>query len=94
MKSYRGVLSAEEMQAVAAFVVDEFVARQAGHSAYHTAENGWPEHRQRYGAAYPYVLGEARVDGPSTPGSQLYLSACTACHQPDAAAPTWEAGRR
>ncbi len=94
MKSFRGLLSDDEMQAVAAFVVDEFVTRKAGNSAYHTAENGWPEHRQRYAAAYPYVLGEARADGPSTPGSRLYLSACITCHQPEATAPTWEAGPR
>lgn len=90
MESFQGILSPEEMEAVAAFIVDEFVKRKAANTTYHTAENGWPDHRQRYGAAYPYVLGEATPGEIPTEGSRLYLSNCGTCHQPKEAAPAWE----
>jgi cytochrome c oxidase cbb3-type subunit 3 len=94
MQDFRSVLTPAEMEAVAAFVVDEFVTRKAPNTAYHTAANGWPDHRRRYGAAYPYVLGQASVEAAQTAGSRLYLSACITCHQPDAAAPTWNRAPR
>lgn len=91
MKSFANVLSAEERAAVAAFVVDEFVARGARNTAYHTAENGWPDHQGRYAAAFPFVKGEIGVETPVaqlTPdqagGRQLYLGACITCHEPRA----------
>lgn len=94
MRSFQGILSSEEMEAVAAFIIDEFVTRKAPNTVYHTAENGWPEHRRRYGAAYPYVLGKATPGKVPTAGSRLYLSSCVNCHQPQTAAPAWERAPR
>jgi cytochrome c oxidase cbb3-type subunit 3 len=88
MKSFSGILSEQEMRAVSAFVVDEFVRRRARNTAYHTPENGWPEHRAKYEAAYPFVLGERSPDdaeavsGEAAAGRRLFLSTCITCHEP------------
>lgn len=86
MKSFAGTLSDREMEVVAGFVVDEFVARHAHNTHYHTAENGWPDH-ERYRSAYPFATGEIPLSQPweslseaQTAGKRLYLSACVTCH--------------
>jgi cytochrome c oxidase cbb3-type subunit 3 len=86
MKSFRGVISEREMQAVASFVVDEFVVRKAENTRYHTVENGWPDH-ERYAAAFPFARGEiplSRSWETLTPeqaaGKRLFMSSCVSCH--------------
>jgi cytochrome c oxidase cbb3-type subunit 3 len=86
MKSFSGILSALEMDAVAGFVVDEFVASHAPNTSYHTAENGWPNH-ERYGGAYPFATGEIplsqdweSLSEEQSAGKRLYLAACVTCH--------------
>lgn len=86
MKSFKGILSTAEMQAVAAFVVDEFVRRNADNTRYHTPENGWPDH-QRYRAAFPFAKGEIplsrsweSLSEAEAAGKRLYLSSCVSCH--------------
>lgn len=98
MKRFEGTLSAEEMDAVAAFVIDEFVHNQAPNTAYHTPANGWPDHHSRYGEAYPFVRGELGLDTEVSSlterqrqGRTLFLNACITCHEPKAAAASWEA---
>lgn len=92
MKSFSGILSDREMQAVSNFVIDEFVKRKAENTRYHTLENGWPNH-QRYSAAFPFAKGEIPLSRPwenlspeETAGKQLYLASCVSCH--DRGAPT------
>jgi len=92
MKPFVGILSTREMEAVAAFVVDEFVNRKADNTRYHTVENGWPDH-ERYAAAFPFAKGEIPLSRPwedlderETEGKRLYLSSCVSCH--DRGAPT------
>lgn len=92
MKPFTGILSDQEMQAVAEFVVDEFVKRKADNTRYHTAGNGWPEH-DRYKAAFPFAKGEIPLSRPwenlsesESTGKRLYLSSCISCH--DRGAPT------
>ncbi|MBI2276378.1 MAG: c-type cytochrome [Dechloromonas sp.] len=92
MKPFTGILSQQEIQAVAEFVVDEFVRRKADNTAYHTVENGWPEH-ERYRAAFPFAKGEIPLSRPwenltpeESAGKRLYLSSCVSCH--DRGAPT------
>ncbi|CAB1367704.1 c-type cytochrome [Denitratisoma oestradiolicum] len=94
MKSFANVLSPEEMDAVARFVMDEFILRKAGNTRYHTPENGWDKH-ERYAAAYPFALKQISLSQPwetLTPaqaeGKRLYLSSCVSCH--DRGAPTPE----
>ena len=86
MASFRGVLSDAEMQAVADFVAGEFVRDKAPNSAYHTAENGWPDHR-RFAAAFPFARGEValdtpveQLDAPQLEGRQLFMTSCVSCH--------------
>lgn len=99
MKSFAAVLSDREIEAVVAFVHDEFVVRRAPNTRYHTPENGWPDHG-RYASAYPFALGRIALDEPEgalTPaqraGRRLYLGACITCHDRAAVrdpGPAWE----
>lgn len=91
MKPFKGIISTREMQAVAAFVVDEFVRRKAENTRYHTVENGWPEH-ERYKDAFPFAKGEIPLSRPwenlseqESQGKRLYLSSCVSCHDRGAA---------
>lgn len=92
MKSFKGIVSNREMQAVAEFVVDEFVRRKAENTRYHTDENGWPNH-ERYKDAFPFAKGEISLSRPwetlserESQGKRLYLASCVSCH--DRGAPT------
>ena len=99
MKSFRNILSEEEIKDVAAFVRHEFLERRARNTRYHTAQNGWPDH-SRYAAAFPFARGEIALDtdpGRLTPrqraGRDLFLSACMTCHdraRVNHAGPAWE----
>ncbi|MEQ1806354.1 MAG: cytochrome c [Burkholderiaceae bacterium] len=86
MPPFRAVLNDAEIDAVAAFVVDEFVRRRARNTAYHTAANGWPAH-ERYATAFPFASGALAIDAPEHSfsadeqrGRTLYLNACVTCH--------------
>lgn len=92
MKAFKGIISQREMQAVAEFVVDEFVRRKAENTRYHTVENGWPDH-ERYKDAFPFAKGEIPLSRPwenlnerESEGKRLYLASCVSCH--DRGAPT------
>ncbi len=99
MKSFQGILTAADLEAVAEFVVDEFVTKKRPNTRYHTAENGWPEH-ERYRAAFPYAQGDlalATAWEELTPeqarGKRLYLASCVSCHdrgRPQDDAIAWE----
>lgn len=86
MKAFQGVISAAEIDAVAAFVAREFVRDKAANTAYHTAANGWPGH-ERHAAAFPFARGQIALDAPLeslTPqqqaGRRLFMGACISCH--------------
>ena len=88
MQSFAGVLSSGDIAAVVDFVRHNFMGGKVrGNTRYHTAENGWPDHKLRYGAAYPFVLGKIPLDTPwdkLTPeqreGKRLFMSGCITCH--------------
>lgn len=100
MKSFAGILDEGELTAVAAFVFDEFVTRKAPNTAYHTAENGWPDHG-RFRDAFAFATGELALDTPweqltpaQTAGKRLFLSSCVSCHdraRVSDAGPAWSA---
>lgn len=100
MKSFSGVLSGREIEAVASFVIDEFVVRKAANTRYHTSENGWPDH-DRYRDAFPFATGEIPLSRPweslderQASGKRLYLASCVSCHDRGAPAPddtVWDA---
>jgi len=87
MQSFRGILSERDIAAVAMFVETEFVRCRSPNTRYHTAENGWPDHRDRYGKAFPFVLGDASADAPwasldpdQQQGLLLFRQSCVTCH--------------
>lgn len=86
MKSFSDILKPEEIAAVADFVRHEFMVSKARNTAYHTKENGWPDH-ERYAAAYPFATGKITLDTPADKltaeqraGRRLFMSACVSCH--------------
>lgn len=86
MKSFAGIISPAEMRAVTAFVSREFVQHKQPNTAYHTVDNGWPDH-QRFAAAFPFARGELPLDTPvdtlneaQRHGRALFLSSCVSCH--------------
>jgi cytochrome c oxidase cbb3-type subunit 3 len=86
MKGFTGIISDKEMEAVSAFVRDEFLVKRAPNTRYHTKENGWPDH-ERNAVAFPFARGEIAIDTPwdkLTPpqqqGMRLFRSACITCH--------------
>ncbi len=86
MQSFRSVLSNQEMQQVAEFIIDEFISHKAVNTRYHTPENGWFDH-QRYKAAFPFATGEIPLSRPweqlsaeQTRGKHLFMSSCVVCH--------------
>ncbi len=86
MKSFNGIIDEAAMQAVAAFVVREFVRDKAINTTYHTVENGWPDH-QRFALAFAFARGELALDTPleqldqaQRQGRSMYLTSCITCH--------------
>ena len=86
MKSFVGILNEADIDAVAGFVAREFVRDKAANTAYHTTENGWPEHG-RFAVAFPFARGELALDTPiealdpaQRAGRELFLSSCISCH--------------
>jgi cytochrome c oxidase cbb3-type subunit 3 len=86
MKGFAGILSAEEVTAVAAFVDREFIRERAQNTRYHTVENGWPDH-DRHRDAFPFARGEIALDTPAERldeaqlrGRQLFMRTCITCH--------------
>lgn len=86
MKSFRGIIDDDEIRAVAAFVEREFVRDKARNTAYHTRENGWPDH-ERHAAAFPFARGEIALDAdPETlspeqrAARRLFITSCITCH--------------
>ncbi len=100
MKPFASLLSGQEIAAVVDFVREEFMARKAVNTRYHTVANGWPDH-ERFAAAFPFARGEipldtdeARLTPNERAGRRLYMRSCVSCHdlaRRKASAPTWEA---
>ena len=88
MKGFATLLSGQDIAAVVDFVRATFMSGSPGvNTYYHTAANGWPDHHKRYGAAYPFALGQIPLDTPwerLTPeqraGKRLFMSGCITCH--------------
>lgn len=86
MAGFSGILDAEEIRRVAAFVREEFMIRHAENTRYHTLENGWPNH-DRYAIAFPFATGKIPLDSAEDAlsleqrrGKALFLSTCITCH--------------
>lgn len=86
MKPFTGIIDDTELQAVAAFVSREFVQHKLPNTAYHTAENGWPDH-QRFEVAFAFARGQLALDTPiealdarQRQGRAMFLGSCISCH--------------
>ena len=95
MKPFTGLLSEPEIEDVASFVAETFVKCGARNTAYHTPENGWPDHEARYRAAFAFATGELPLDVPERlldqgeqAGLALFRSACISCHEGRLARPS------
>jgi len=88
MKGFSALLSPPEMRDVAAYVVEVFVPCGERNTRYHTAANGWPNHRARYGPALPFATGAIALDAHERSlsarqkrGRALFRSVCISCHE-------------
>jgi len=88
MKPFGSVLTPAEIDAVADFVETAFVSCGGHNTIYHTAENGWPDHLDRYGPAVPFATGELAADMPDRlldvegrAGRRLFRTTCVSCHE-------------
>lgn len=100
MKSFKGILSEQEMAAVSQFIISEFTNKKAVNTRYHTAANGWPNH-ERYRSAFPFATGEIPLDRPwdaltdeQARARHLFVSSCISCHSRNAGQDSkivWEA---
>ncbi|MEH6628809.1 MAG: c-type cytochrome [Motiliproteus sp.] len=86
MVSFSRFLNGEEVELVVDFIRKEFMQDKALNTAYHTQENGWPNHR-RYQSAFPFATGELAIDSPAQSltdeqrrGLQLFMTSCISCH--------------
>ncbi len=86
MKSFKEMLTAEEIELVVDFVRAAFMSENRLNTRYHTAGNGWPDH-ERFRIAYPFANGEIALDTPLealTPeqlrGRKLFMASCITCH--------------
>lgn len=103
MKGFAGVIPEQDIQAVAAFLRDEFLEKRAKNTRYHTKEAGWPDH-DRYAEAYPFAREEIALDADEstlTPsqrrGRNLFVTTCITCHdraRVTRSGPTWERASR
>ncbi len=100
MRPFQATLDREEIVSVADFVLKEFVLCRRKNTFYHTPANGWPQHEERYGAAYPFVLGilgvdseEAALNERQQAGLALYRQSCVVCHDSFAIAAAGERSR-
>jgi len=86
MMGFSSVLNPREIEAVADFIIKEFMIGKRENTRYHTEANGWFNH-QRYAAAFPFATGKIPLDTPweqLTPqqaeGKRLFMSSCVSCH--------------
>ena len=86
MTAFSAVLSTSEIIAVVDYIRRRFMTGTAPDLRYHTAANGWSEHK-RYAHAFPFATGELALDLPwealnneQRRGKQLYMNACISCH--------------
>ena len=89
MVSFSDLLDERQIADLTAFVFERLVTASDRIGAYHTEANGWPDHRQRYGEAFPFVLGQSDAGVPTSQlseaerqGRSLFLEGCITCHEP------------
>ncbi len=86
MLGFANTISREDIALVVDFVRREFMQNKERNTAYHTVENGWPNHQQ-YVLAFPFALEEIALDTPSERlssqqrmGRRIFMQSCVTCH--------------
>jgi len=86
MLGFINTISSEDIALVVSFVRREFMQNKDRNTAYHTVENGWPNHQQ-YALAFPFALEELALDTPSEElsaqqriGRRIFMQSCVTCH--------------
>ena len=86
MLGFANTISREDIALVVDFVRREFMQNKDRNTAYHTVENGWPNHEQ-YALAFPFALEEIALDTPSEQlssqqrmGRRIFMQSCVTCH--------------
>jgi len=86
MLGFVNTISREDIALVVDFVRREFMQNKDRNTAYHTVENGWPNHQQ-YALAFPFALEEIALDTPSEQlssqqqiGRRIFMQSCVTCH--------------
>lgn len=87
MKSFTYYLSEADIELVVDFIRYEFMTNQNINTLYHTIENGWPDHLEKYAIAVPFATGAIKLDTPlatmgeaQRAGYRLYMTTCISCH--------------
>lgn len=86
MKSFRGRLDDNQIDAVISFIRSSFMNRKQTNTRYHTEANGWYGH-ERFRDSFPFATGAIPLDTPTVQlsarqrsGLQVYLQSCISCH--------------
>jgi cytochrome c oxidase cbb3-type subunit 3 len=85
MPAFSAKLSAAAVDAVVAFIREEFMRKKSLNARYHSAENGWSP--AEASEAITFASGEIPIDTPwaalspeQQRGKRLFLSSCVSCH--------------
>ena len=87
MQSFETVLTQQQREDVAGYVVAAFGACGRADVRYHTPENGWPDHQTRYRDAVPFATGAQALDTDprlfttaQREGLAMFRESCITCH--------------
>ncbi|MCF6209921.1 MAG: c-type cytochrome [Gammaproteobacteria bacterium] len=87
MKAFDNTLTEEEIVLAVDFVRTEFMERKAENTRYHTPENGWSDHEEKYAPAFPFARGDIPIDTPweslsveQQQGKRVFMNSCISCH--------------
>lgn len=88
MPAFGNTLSESEISDVIYYIEEGFINAQEKKTGYHTAANGWQDHREKYSSAFPFVLGELSVKAADSEltitqikGREIFFTGCITCHE-------------
>lgn len=89
MPAFKNTLDATAIESVIYYIQQGFMLGKEPAGGYHTKDNGWPNHKLKYAAAYSYILGTDKIDQVAVTlseqqqsGKVLFLNSCITCHEP------------
>lgn len=83
---FRKALGPLDIGDIAVYLIDKVIPGR-DRLTFHTEVNGWPNHRETFSAAYPFVDGRLsaisdleKLDADQKTGLELYRQECEQCH--------------